>query len=374
MDVIVNDRLGYTHFLLVALDRNCHRGREILLREPKSWQSTNVPVAWLLERRSKGLNPFYIAYIYIMSYGKVYFAIDCPLGTFHLPVFHCFLSNFPVVNVYTFTKRHQEIPSCGIKRYGPLISSNVSRPIDRVLSICKVRWYCDAFLPLRCCDELWCFGKSILLREINTPIHQFWIYCSEKRDLTSLHSCRCRKNLLSRLKGCWRPVFRHIQSLGLGDSLEFWSWPLTGRHGWLSSSHMERWEMSGTVDLDVGKARCHLRFLFLYISIVPDQLILFSADRLTVGSVSLIPAPRTTRRMGSRSGNPKQLHTDLLYTSGKLNKRYWVYKDWFLLHKLTYSPFRFSGLSEGGCRPGRRQAILWWWLVRNHNKLLDKAE
>ena len=143
--------------------------------------------------------------------------------------------------------------------------------------MCKIPWNCHAFLPLCGLIELSRFEKYILLRKNNTPIHQFSRYLHEKRDLTSLFSCQRFDNLLFRLKGCLVGRSGHFRCSGLGDSLDFWSWPLTGRHGRLPYACAKLRGTVEIVDPDKGKTYCHVRFMIFHMLMMYAHLILFSA-------------------------------------------------------------------------------------------------
>ena len=222
--------------------------------------------------------------------------------------------------------------------------------------MCKIPWNCDSFLPLCCRVDFWRFKNHVLSPGTNAPIHQFSEYLPEKWELRSWYSCRRRDNLLLRLKGCWMVRSGHFRRLILGESWDFWRWLFTGRHGQVPSGGRKRREMVGIVDLDIGKARWVVWFMFLWIFVVSDCLMRFHpSDHLLDSVLSFTSA--MTCRTGSTGWIGKYRYTYLLCTPGKLNRRCWPYNDQFSDHKLTYSSFSLSGLVDWCWRPVRKWAI-----------------
>ena len=112
-----------------------------------------------------------------------------------------FAQNASVVWMSAFTNRYQGVPST---RWKVKSRANVveSKYLYRLGCFLCAKFLDTATLsyPCWCLVELSRLEKSILLQEINTPIHQFSIYLSEKRDLTYSCSCQSWDKLLFRLK------------------------------------------------------------------------------------------------------------------------------------------------------------------------------
>ena len=223
-------------------------------------------------------------------------------------------------------------------------------------SICKIRWNSGAFLPLRCLVDLWRFQSHVLPTGTNAPIHHFLKYLPQTSDLISWYSCRRWSTFFLWLKGCWTVRSGHFRSRFLWDSLDFWRWLFTGRHGQVPSGGRKRREMVGIVDLGIGKARWVVWFMFLWTFVMSDRLIYFHHSEYLLDSVLSFTSEMTCRT-GSTGWIGEYRYTYLLCTPGKLNGRCWPYNNQFSDHKLTYSSFSLSGLVDWYWRPVWKGAI-----------------
>ena len=143
--------------------------------------------------------------------------MEYTLGTFHWPVYRCVLSNFPIVNVYL----HEQVPRITFhSTQSEMKVKYCQKYLDvsiGVWSMCKILWNCDAFLPLCCLVKLSRFEKSILLSEINTPIHHCSKYRSVKGDISYSYSCRSEHKLHSQ----WRVLGGSFWTCSVFDNWRF---------------------------------------------------------------------------------------------------------------------------------------------------------
>ena len=223
--------------------------------------------------------------------------------------------------------------------------------------MCKIPWYCDAFLPLLVPCRIVTLPKTCSSSE-----NQY-----TNSSVLGISIWKARFSFFTYLSTRWYFAFPaegvlttvrsgHFRSWVLWDSWDFWRSLFTGRHGQVPSRGRKRRETVDIVDLDIGKARWVVYFMFLWIFVVSDRLIRFHPSDCLLFSILSFTSAMTYRTWCARWIWLYRC-TYLLYVPGKSNRRCWPYSNQFSDHKLTYSWFSLSGLDDSCLRPRRKRAI-----------------